>query len=82
MKRYLASVVRERLSDALDAAERGVPVIIERKGVRYRLTVEKATSAPTRRQPRIEVLDKDVAAGCWTWDLGPVGLAFKGGRRR
>ena len=82
VKRYSVSVVRERLADALDAAERGVPVIIERKGVRYRLTVEKATRPAKRRRPRIEVLDEDVAAGSWTWDLAQRGLAFKGGRRR
>jgi hypothetical protein len=76
------SAARERLADALDAAERGVPVIIERRGVRYRLAVEKATSPPKRRRPRIEVLDDDVAAGRWTWGATRIGLAFKSGQRR
>jgi hypothetical protein len=36
-RRYTASAgMRERFAAALDEAERGVPVIIERKGVQYR----------------------------------------------
>jgi hypothetical protein len=82
MKRYTVSVVRERLADALDEAQRGIPVIIERKGVRYRLTVEKTTARPKRRRPYIEVLDPSVANADWTWDWKPGGLAFKGRRRK
>ena len=81
MKRYLVSTVRERLADALDEAQRGIPVIIERKGVRYRLTVEKTAPRPTRRQRRIDVLDPSVANAEWTWDWKPGGLAFRGRRR-
>jgi hypothetical protein len=78
MKQYSASVVRERLSEALDEAERGVPVFIERKGVRYRLSVESAKAARTsRRKPRIEVLDPDALEHGWTWDLTVKGLRFR-----
>ena len=31
-KRYTVAAVRERLADALDEAEKGIPVIIERRG--------------------------------------------------
>jgi len=83
MKRYTVSVVRERLAEALDEADRGVPVIIERKGVRYRLTVEKPVSRrKSRRQAYIEILDPAVARGLWTWEWTPRGLAFRGRRRR
>ena len=34
-KRYTVGASRARLSDALDEAERGVPVIIERRGTRF-----------------------------------------------
>jgi hypothetical protein len=81
MKRYTVSQVRERLSEALDEAQKGVPVIIERKGVRYRLTVDKRTSTRKARQPHIEILDPAVANGQWTWDWTPSGLKFRGKRR-
>ena len=82
MKRYSVSHVRERLSEALDEAEKGIPVIIERKGVRYRLALEK-TPAPrrTRRRP-IEVLDPAVESGQWTWDWTTDGLEFRDTRRK
>jgi hypothetical protein len=78
-KRYTVSVVRERLAEALDAAESGIPVFIERKGVRYRLAVDQPKAKPPRRST-IEVLDPAVREGEWTWDSGPKGLRFR--RRR
>ena len=83
MKRYTSSQVRERLSDVLDAAERGEAVIIDRRGARFSLRVERA-SRPSARQraPAIEMLDPAVAAGEWTWTWKPGGLAFSRRRRR
>jgi hypothetical protein len=83
MKRYTVSLVRERLSEALDEADKGVPVIIERKGVRYRLALDKPASArkAKARRPHIEILDAAVADGQWTWDWTPDGLKFQGKRR-
>jgi antitoxin (DNA-binding transcriptional repressor) of toxin-antitoxin stability system len=78
MKRYTVSLVRERLSEALDEAEKGVPVIIERKGVRYRLAVDKPAPARKARRPQIEILDPAVADGEWTWEWKPGGLKLKG----
>ncbi len=78
-KRYTVAAVRERLADALDEAEKGIPVIIERRGVRYRLTMEP--SAPRRtgkRRPRIQVLDPAVQRGEWTWEWTPDGLVVTG----
>jgi antitoxin (DNA-binding transcriptional repressor) of toxin-antitoxin stability system len=83
VKKYSVSTVRERLSEALDEAERGTPVFIERRGVRYRLTAE--TPAPRRARPRasvIEILDPAVAAGDWSWNWTPAGLKFRPARRR
>lgn len=81
MKRYTVSVVRERLAEALDEADSGVPVIIERKGVRYRLAVEKPPSSRRPRRSHVEILDPAVASGQWSWDWTPKGLAFRGKRR-
>lgn len=76
---YTVSQVRERLSEALDEAERGSPVVIERRGVRYRLTLdeEKQPKRRRKREPMFEYLDPAVAAGQWRWDYTPgQGLTF------
>ena len=77
MKRYPVAVLRERLAEALDAAYQGVPVVIERKGVRYRLTREPAVKkAKSVRTPLFEIVDPAVMAGEWTWDWSPAGMTF------
>ena len=77
MKRYTVALVRERLAEALDEAERGEPVFIERKGVRYRLSLDKAKPRRTRRASRIQVTDPAVAGGKWTWDWAANGVRFR-----
>jgi antitoxin (DNA-binding transcriptional repressor) of toxin-antitoxin stability system len=77
MKRYTVAQVRERLAAALDEVERGVPVVIERRGVRYVLAVEARKSRPARRQSVIETIDPAVADGQWTWTPTSRGLRFK-----
>ena len=78
MKRYSVALARKRFSEALDEAERGVPVIIERKGVRYRLTVDALKRRRKARRPAIEILDPAVAEGQWIWDWTRAGLRFRG----
>lgn len=68
MKKYSVAMVRERLSEALDQAERGNPVVIERRGVTYELTVQKSARRKKRRTPQIEILDRALITGQWTWD--------------
>ena len=83
-KRYTVAQVRERLSDALDQADQGVPIIIERRGTRYVLALAPQSGArrTTRRKPRIEILDPAVAEGEWTWAATAKGLAFRRRRSR
>jgi hypothetical protein len=81
MKKYTVSLVRERLSDALDQAERGESVLIERRGVTYRLSVEQPRRPRRAASPRIEILDKAVEAGEWTWDWQDGELRFRARRR-
>ena len=82
MKCYTVSLVRERLAEALDDADRGVPVVIERRGVRYRLVREQTKTAKRRRRaPAIEILDPAVTEGQWTWDWHPAGLRFRPRRK-
>jgi antitoxin (DNA-binding transcriptional repressor) of toxin-antitoxin stability system len=82
VKRYTVSQVRERLSDALDEAEKGIPVVIERKGVRYRLAVETPSRSPRKPRFRIEIRHPAIEAGQWTWDWTPGGLKFRDTRRK
>jgi hypothetical protein len=81
MKRYTVAMVRERLADALDEAERGVPVCIERRGVRYRLEVERTKPRRKTQRALLTVLDKSLEDGQWTWDLTTRGLRFRGRTR-
>jgi hypothetical protein len=77
MRRYTVAQVRERLSSALDEAERGIPVVIERRGVRYVLAVQSNKKESGRRPSVIETKDPAVARGQWTWVSTPRGLKLK-----
>ena len=76
------ALVRERLADALNEVDRGVPVVIERRGIRYRLTRETQPIAKTTRKPVIEQADAEVLAGDWSWDWSDGGLHFAPKARR
>ena len=82
MKRYTAATARQQFSLLLDAAERGETVLIERRGVRFRVHTERP-SAP-KRTPRasvIEIVDPAVVAGEWTWEWEPKGIRFAATKR-
>ena len=66
---YDVLVARYTASDAfglLDAAERGEAVVLERHGVRFRLTLDPSTSEPVASSPLI-IEDDDTLSGNWTW---------------
>jgi len=78
MKKYSVAMVRERLSEALDSAEQGKPVLIERRGVTYELTVRKPAIRRKRTAPQIEVVDSSLmTSGEWTWDWKDGALKFR-----
>jgi len=83
MKRFTAAKARQQFSLLLDTAERGESVIIERRGVRFRIRAEQqpALRATSRRVPVIEFVDPAIAAGRWSWDWGPEGLRFVAAKR-
>ncbi|PYR89660.1 MAG: hypothetical protein DMF84_23310 [Acidobacteria bacterium] len=81
VKKYTVSLVRERLSDALDQADRGESVLIERRGVTYRLSVDTPRESRRARSAQIEILDKAVEAGEWSWDWQDGQLRFRARRR-
>lgn len=75
-------MVRERLSEALDEAEQGKPVLIQRRGVTYELTVR----APARRKKaasQIQVVDRSlIESGEWSWGWKGGALTLRRGGRR
>jgi len=81
MKTYTVAMVRERLAQALDEAQQGQPVFIERRGVTYRISVETPASSGRVRRRSIEILDPAVERGQWTWDWTPRQMRFRGKRR-
>lgn len=83
-KRYTVAQVRERLSAALDEAEQGGPVIIERRGVRYQLMLLEPASKPRRGKgrSRVEILDPSIDAGEWSWNWSGRALTFRARRKR
>jgi len=81
MKKYSVAMVRERLAEALDQAEQGHQVFIERRGVTYELTVRKR--AARKSAPHIEVIDPLlVQSGEWGWEWKGGGLKFRPRARR
>ena len=82
MKRYTAAQARQHFAEILDAAERGDPVVIERRGVRFVVEAQQQRRRPSvRRTSIIRYLDPAVAAGEWTWSWDADGLRFKSRRR-
>jgi antitoxin (DNA-binding transcriptional repressor) of toxin-antitoxin stability system len=69
MKRYTAAEARARLSDALDHAEAGAAVVIERRGVRFRLVRDSRRAHRATPASSIEIIDPAVEQGQWTWTI-------------
>jgi antitoxin (DNA-binding transcriptional repressor) of toxin-antitoxin stability system len=82
MKRYSVAHARSRLADLLTEAERGTPVVIERRGVRYTLRAEAAPRRAPARRSVIETLDPAVDRGQWQWIWTPKGVRLRQRRRR
>jgi antitoxin (DNA-binding transcriptional repressor) of toxin-antitoxin stability system len=81
MTRVTVAQARARLADVLDAAERGTPIVIERRGVRFVVRVERRAASSRRRRSAIETLDPAIERGSWTWSFDARGLRFRSRRR-
>lgn len=73
---------RARFGELLDEAEKGRPVTIERRGVRFRLTAEPAAPSKKAAAALFDFVDPAVDAGQWTWATGATGLVFRPRRKR
>ena len=62
MKRYTAAQARQRFAEVLDAAERGQPVLVERRGVSFVVQAQRVRRLRgQRRKSLILYLDPAVA---------------------
>lgn len=82
MSHWKVAEARARFGEILDEAERGNPVVVERRGVRFRLTAEAAPPRRSPAPPLFEFVDSAIADGQWTWKSGPRGLRFSSRKRR
>ena len=73
---------RARFGEILDEAEKGTPVLIERRGVRFRLIAEPEDRSNAPEVPLFEFVDTAVMTGQWTWKAGAKGLSFAPRRKR
>ena len=78
MKPLKVAEARARFGEVLDEAERGVPVFIERRGVRFRVVVD---AAPKAARASFDFVDAEVLDGEWSWEHGKGGLTFKAQRK-
>ena len=73
---------RARFGEILDAAEKGVPVVIERRGVTFRLVAEAPRVAGAAAAV-FDFVDPAVSSGQWTWRAdGAKGMQFAPRRKR
>jgi prevent-host-death family protein len=82
VKAYKVAEARAKLGALLDEAESGDDVVIERNGIRFRVTTAQLRRTRTAARRPFAHVDRDVLSGSWTWSLGPRGLSFQRRRHR
>ncbi len=82
MKHLKVAEARARFGEILDEAEKGAPVVIERRGVRFRVVAEPRKPSAAAKPALFEFVDSAVMSGQWTWKAGRSGLAFRSRLRR
>lgn len=82
MKHLKVAEARARFGEILDEAEKGARVVIERRGVRFRVIAEPARTTKAGKAALFDFVDADVMRGQWTWRTGRRGLAFARRRTR
>ena len=69
------------MADLLDEAQRGVKVVIERRGVQFAV-VARDVRHRTRRRSLIAHIDPVLVDGDWTWEWRAGRLQLRARRRR
>jgi antitoxin (DNA-binding transcriptional repressor) of toxin-antitoxin stability system len=81
-KRYTASQLRQHLAGALDEVERGEPVVVERRGRRFRIIPDVPSPAPRTVAPFFQLTDRTLLDEGWTWRWTGPGRPLRLTRRR
>lgn len=81
MKNLNVAEARARFGEILDEAEKGTPVFIERRGVRFRLVAEAEPRKVSQKPSLFANVDPAVMTGQWSWTAGPKGLRFSARRK-
>ncbi len=82
MPRFTATEARKQLFRLLDSAEKGEEVILERRGTRFRIMLDPGPKSGDHPIAPLNVTDKDVLSGEWTWTAGAEGeLQFRARRK-
>ena len=82
MKHLKVAEARGRFGEILDEAEKGEPVFIERRGVRFRLIAEPRNRPASAQTSLFDFVDPQVMTGQWTWTAGMKGLRFTSRRKK
>jgi hypothetical protein len=82
MKTYSVANVRKQLAKALDLAESGESVAIERRGVLFELKRRDAHAASGRGRKLVDILDDVIADGDWHWTAPGPKMTMKKGATR
>ena len=82
MKHLKVAEARARFGEILDDAEKGTAVVIERRGVRFRLVAERDRASAAATTPIFDFVDATVMGGQWSWKPGASGLSFAPQRKR
>jgi antitoxin (DNA-binding transcriptional repressor) of toxin-antitoxin stability system len=81
-KRYATvAELRAHLADALDHAERGDTVEVERRGQRFLLVAAPAVRRGTPACAWVEVLDPTLLETGWTWDYDGGSMKLRVGKK-
>ncbi len=76
MKQYSVSDLREHLAGAFDRAERGEPVIIARRGRRFRIVADAPSGPRARTKAFFQVTDPRLLETGWSWEWTAPGRSI------
>jgi antitoxin (DNA-binding transcriptional repressor) of toxin-antitoxin stability system len=82
MKNLKVAEARARFGEILDEAEQGGEVVIERRGVCFRLVAEGNPAARAAKAPLFDFVAPAVMTGQWTWKPGKTGVVFAARRKQ